>query len=91
LADGLGREQLALSGAAKAIKAQVDGEFDAHCWVGALQSDCILIYVDDSAIVAPLRLRWSNTILKALQAEKEFSRIRRVVFEHGRGGAGFRR
>lgn len=78
-----------LSAAAEVINPVVDDEFRRHCTVGAIGNGVIAIYLDSPALVAPMRMRWAGVVLAAVQALREFSKIRRITFEFADGGAGF--
>ena len=78
-----------LSAAVEAIAPVVDDDFRRHCKVGAIGSGVIAIHVDSPGLVAPLRLRWANVVMTAVQEQGEFSRIRQITFEFGSGGASF--
>ena len=87
LSDGVESEHGGLRDAAQLIAGVVEGEFHDHCRVGAVQGNSVVIYVDEPGMIAPMRLRWSTNVLRALQAQKEFKAVRRVIFDHGRNGA----
>ena len=72
--------------AAERLAPLVDVAFREHCRVAEARGGRLLIHVDQAELVYPLRVRWQETLCRALPTLCPGRRIRRVVFEYGRAG-----
>jgi hypothetical protein len=79
-----------LATAAAAISPVVDDDFRQHATVAAVGGGVLTVHVSEPGLVAGVRLQWSKALLAALQQERAFASIRRVVFEYGAGGTRLR-
>ena len=72
--------------AAERLELLVDDGFRSHCRIAEARGGRLLIHVDQAELVYPLRVRWQETLRRALPTLCPGRRIRRVVFEYGRAG-----
>jgi len=81
--------QADLAAAAAVLNPVVDDDFRRYCSVAAAGGGVITVQVSDPGLVAGMRLQWAARLLSAIQEAREFSSIRRIVFEYGTGGKKF--
>jgi hypothetical protein len=72
-----------------AVSSQVDEDFRRHCRLGSVGNGVLVVLVNDAGMVAPVRLRWAGMLLRGLHQTREGTKIRRIHFEYGDGGAEF--
>ena len=78
-----------MAAAAAVLNPVVDDDFRRFCRVAGAGGGVITIQVSDPGLVAGMRLQWAARLLGAVQEAREFSSIRRIVFEFGAGGKRF--
>ncbi len=64
----------------------VDDEFRAHCRIWSADRGALIVYVDDPALVWPMRLRWSGPLRERLVSVKAGHLAHGIVFRYGEAG-----